>query len=97
MPLGRPRPRKVAHPEEGLRGLSATVLEAALRNCGYEDVVVDAALFVDETDGMFRYHVGTGSTEEDMVLAVALVSLHEGELVAVLLNKAVFEGMDLGD
>lgn len=83
--------REVSQPEKGLRDLSPGVIEAALRSCGYEDVVVDAALFQYERDSVFVYIVGTGKTEEEMVSAYCLVTLAEGEIAAVLLTKQVYE------
>ena len=98
MAAGSKEPREVAHPEKGLRDLSASVIEAALRNCGYEGVVVDAAIFKEENDGVFSYFVGTVEAEKGMVLALAFLSLcDDGTLLAVLLNQQVFEGMDFSD
>lgn len=78
--------------EQALERLRPSIIEAVLRQCGYEDVQVDLALFQYTNDDVYVYTVATGTCDEDAVYAVVLISQEEnGELVAVLLNKPVYE------
>jgi hypothetical protein len=89
--IGFGKPRQVAEPT--LRGLSVGVIEAALHNCGYEDVQVDLALFQYERNGVFVYMVATGTCDADAVHAVVCISRVEetGELIATLINQKFYE------